>query len=76
MRVEIFIKPGYTFRVYDDVESVEEARQDFLDELKDNIGPDHLEVSIDDEDEQDAHGPQSAMIAAPLFFPELKHDIC
>jgi len=26
MRVEIFIKPGYTFRVYDDVESVEAAR--------------------------------------------------
>jgi len=52
MRVEIFIKPGYTFRVYDDVESVEAAKQDFLDELKDNIGPDHLEVSIDDDDEQ------------------------
>lgn len=54
MKVEIFIKPGYTFRVYDDVESVEAAKQDFLDELKDNIGPDHLEASIDDEDEQAA----------------------
>ena len=54
MKVEIFIKPGYTFRVYDDVESVEAAKQDFLDELKDNIGPDHLEVSIYDEDEQTA----------------------
>jgi len=54
MRVEIFIKPGYTFRVYDDVESVEAAKQDFLDELKDNIGPDHLGVSIYDDDEQAA----------------------
>ena len=54
MRVEIFIKWGYTCRVYDDVESVEAAKQDFLDELKDNIGPDHLEVSIYDEDEQAA----------------------
>ena len=60
MRVEIFIKPGYTFRVYDDVESVEAAKQDFLDELKDNIGPDHLEVSIYDEDEQDAKAGKEA----------------
>ena len=52
MRVEIFIKPGYTFRVYDDVESVEEAKQEFLDELKDNIGPEHLGVLFDDDDEQ------------------------
>ena len=60
MRVEIFIKPGYTFRVYDDVESVEAAKQDFLDELKDNIGPDHLEVSIDDDDEQAAKAGKGA----------------
>ena len=60
MRVEIFIKPGYTFRVYDDVESVEAAKQDFLDELKDNIGPDHLEASIDDEDEQAAKAGKEA----------------
>lgn len=60
MRVEIFIKPGYTFRVYDDVESVEAAKQDFLDELKDNIGPDHLEASIDDEDEQAAKAGEEA----------------
>ncbi|OQA28625.1 MAG: hypothetical protein BWY57_03481 [Betaproteobacteria bacterium ADurb.Bin341] len=60
MRVEIFIKPGYTFRVYDDVESVEAAKQDFLDELKDNIGPDHLEVSIDDDDEQAAQAGKGA----------------
>jgi len=60
MRVEIFIKPGYTFRVYDDVESVEAAKQDFLDELKDNLGPDHLEASIDDEDEQAAQAGKGA----------------
>ena len=60
MKVEIFIKPGYTFRVYDDVESVEAAKQDFLDELKDNIGPDHLKVSIYDEDEQAAKAGKEA----------------
>ena len=38
MRVEIFIDPGYTLRHYDcqTVADIEKAKQDFLDELKEN----------------------------------------
>jgi hypothetical protein len=52
MRVEIWIKPGYTFRVYEDADSVEECKLEFLDELKDNIGTEHLKAVVYDDDEQ------------------------
>ena len=53
MRVEIWIKPGYTFRVYEDADSVEECKQEFLDELKDNIGTEHLDASTDEEEDDE-----------------------
>lgn len=61
MRVEIWIKPGYTFRVYEDADSVEECKHEFLDELKDNIGPEHLDASTDEEedDEQATKGGEA-----------------
>lgn len=54
MKVEIFIKPGYTFRVYEDAGTVEDAKQEFLDELKDWLGTEHLKAVVYDDDEQTA----------------------
>jgi uncharacterized protein YqiB (DUF1249 family) len=56
MRVEIWIKPGYTFRVYEDADSVEAAKQEFLDELKDWLGTEHLKAVVYDDDEQNGEG--------------------
>ena len=53
MRVEIFIKPGYTFRHYDcqTVADIEKAKQEFIDELKENIGTEHLQSSVETAEE-------------------------
>lgn len=59
MRVEIWIKPGYTFRVYEDADSVEDAKQAFLDELKDCLGTEHLKAVVYDDDEQAAKGGEA-----------------
>ena len=53
MRVEIFIDPGYTLRHYDcqSVADIEKAKQDFIDELKENIGTEHLQSSVETAEE-------------------------
>ena len=53
MRVEIFIDPGYTVRHYDclSVADIEKAKQEFIDELKENIGTEHLQSSVETEEE-------------------------
>ena len=53
MRVEIFIDPGYTFRHYDcqSVADIEKAKQEFIDELKENIGTEHLQSSVETAEE-------------------------
>ena len=40
-------------RVYEDADSVEECKQEFLDELKDNIGMEHLDASTDEEEDDE-----------------------
>jgi hypothetical protein len=57
MKVEVSIRPGYTFRVYDDASSVEDAKQQFLDEIKDNLGTEHLRASV--EEDEDCEGAKA-----------------
>ena len=53
MRVEIFIDLGYTLRHYDcqTVADIEKAKQEFIDELKENIGTEHLQSSVETAEE-------------------------